>query len=161
MREECGLVTGISVDIARVIHSGLIGGAGGELMDPFVGLDFPHDGYLGLLSVVREVDTISDEFFAVRREHLETVGGLGSVSASFMPRLVQQLTESAHGRGLRVLVTPYAVATFEGVWPGAPSEIAPAMDHSDVNPDVKLNRVRLNPNLFAFENLADVLSGNV
>lgn len=120
-------------------------------MDLFVTLKFPHDGYLGQMSVVREVETISDEFFAVRREHLAAVGGLGSVSASFMPRLVRQLSAQAHARGLRVLATPYAVATFEGVWPISPSAIS--------NNDSR--SIRLNPNFASFANLSEVLGGNI
>jgi hypothetical protein len=151
MRADCGLVTGISVDAGRVVHSGLIRDMRGQLMDPFVDLNFPHDGYLGQLSVVREVETISDEFFAVRREHLAGVGGLGSISAGFMSRLVQQLTTQAHKRGLRVLATPYAVATFEGVWPVRVSRVA----------DDGRRPIQLNPNFASFANLAEVLSGNI
>ena len=151
MREDCGLVTGISVDNGRTIHTGLIVGPQRELMDPFVGLPFPHEGYMGQLSVVREVETISDEFFALRREHLSEVGGLGCVSATFMPRLVEQLTSRAHGRGLRVLVTPYAVATFEGVRPSPPKQLIES-EHS---------QIRLNPNLAQFAHQREVLSGNI
>lgn len=151
LRPDCGLVTGISVDAGRVIHSGFIWGSEGELMDPFAGLRFPQDGYLGQLSVVREVETISDEFFAVRREHLARIGGLGAVSATFMPRLVAELTRYAHEQGLRVLFTPYAVATFEGVW-SARSPDACSRDRRGI---------QLNPNLASFANLREVLSGNI
>lgn len=151
LREDCGLVTGISVDAGRVVHSGLVRDVRGALLDPFVRLKFPHDGYLGQLSVVREVETISDEFFAVRREHLVSVGGLGCVSASFMPRLVEQLTRHAHLNGLRVLATPYAVATFEGVKPVG----RPAVREDEAR------AVRLNPNFASFANLGEVLSGNI
>jgi hypothetical protein len=151
-RPDCGVVTGLSVDISSVIHSGFVRDRQGSLLDPFAGLRFPQDGYLGLLSVVREVQTITDEFFAVRRECLEAVGGLGSVSASFMPFLVQQLTANAHARHLRVLVTPYAIATFEGVWPARPLDTPSQPAGAGI---------RLNPNLSSFSNPAEVFRGNL
>lgn len=151
VRPDCGLVTGISVDNGRVLHSGFVRGANGSLIDPFVSLGFPQDGYLGLLSVVREVETISDEFFAVRREHLVKVGGVGAISASFMPRLVEQLTTQAHQQELRVLATPYAVATFEGVRPTCPSALTCAANQP----------IRINPNLLSFANFREVLSGDI
>ena len=152
MREDCGLVTGLSVDSGRTVHTGLIRSGSGELIDPFVNLTFPQHGYLGLLSVVREVETISDEYFAVRRDRLARIGGLGCVSASFMPRLVELLTVSVHRQGQRVLVTPYAVATLEGVWPAA----CPPLPREGDNAAVVLN-----PNFACFANRAEVLSGNI
>lgn len=152
LRPDCGLVTGISVDAGRVVHSGVVRGPGGSLMDPFAGLKFPHDGYMGQLSVVREVETISDEFFAVRREHVAAIGGLGTVSACFMPRLMQELVRHARTQDLRVLATPYAVATFEGVWPTAASNSARSSE---------AGAIRLNPNLASFDNLSEVLRGNI
>src|SRR5271166_1735420 len=153
MRPECGLVTGISLDShSRSVHTGLIGGRDGELMDPFGGITFSHHGYMGQLSVVRSVEAIGDYFFAVRREHLSAVGGLGAVSGAHMPRLVHRLIGNARKNGLLVLVTPYAVATFAG-------EVqAPAMEPLESN---RSYGVSINPNLTAFQNLEQVLKGNI
>ncbi|MBV8570114.1 MAG: hypothetical protein JO319_05850, partial [Acidobacteriaceae bacterium] len=64
--------------------------------------------------------------FAVRREHLAAVGGLAACSASHMARLAGKLCNHAREHGLRILVTPYAVATFESAPPVA------AVDEADV-----------------------------
>ena len=153
MRRECGLVTGISLDSdSRTVHTGLIRGRDGELMDPFAGITFSHHGYMGQLSVVRSVEAIGDYFFAVRREHLSAVGGLGAVSGAHMPRLVHRLIGNARKSGLLILVTPYAVATFAGEV--QPSAIEPLENN-------RCAGVSINPNLMAFQHLEQVLKGNI
>jgi len=153
MRPECGLVTGISLDSdSRTAHTGLIGGRDGELMDPFAGITFSHHGYMGQLSVIRSVEAIGDYFFAVRREHLSDVGGLGAVSGAHMPRLVHRLIGNARKNGLLILVTPYAVATFAGEVP------ATAIEPLESN---RPSGVSINPNLMAFQHLEHVLKGNI
>ena len=62
---------------------------------------------------MRSVETISDEFFAVRRDRLEALGGLAAVSSIRMPELAQNLVDLSRSANVRVLVTPYAVATFD------------------------------------------------
>src|SRR5271166_3172905 len=153
MRHECGLVTGISLDSnSSAVHTGLIRGRGGELMDPFAGITFSQHGYMGQLSVVRSVEAIGDHFFAVRRDHLSAVGGLGAVSGAHMPRLVHRLARNARKGGLLILVTPYAVATFAG-------EVqAPPMEPLESNP---CSGVSINPNLMAFQHLDEVFKGNI
>jgi glycosyltransferase involved in cell wall biosynthesis len=152
LRSDCGLVTGISIDNRRTVHSGLIGGPAGDLVDPFATLSFNHHAYLPQLSAVRAVEAISDEFFAVRREHLASVGGLGAISANYMPRLAQLLADNAHDRDLQVVVTPYAVATFEGTSPRERSNIIAAKREI---------AIRCNANLNAFTNLAEVCQGHL
>lgn len=119
MRKDCGVVSGLSIDEERtIVHSGLLRAANGELVDRFAGWKFPIEDYtIKLFAGVRNVDAISEHFFAVRREHLSAVGGLASCSASQMPRLVGKLCHNAHEQGLRVRVTPYAVAMFENIEP--------------------------------------------
>jgi hypothetical protein len=90
LRDECGLVTGISVP--------------------------------SQLDVIKTVETIPPDFFAVRREHLTTAGGLTSISSG--QTLLDKLTANAHQRGLRVLVTPFAVASFHSVEPTLVKETA-------------------------------------
>jgi len=153
MRHECGLVTGISLDSnSSAVHTGLIRGRGGELMDPFAGITFSQHGYMGQLSVVRSVEAIGDHFFAVRREHLSAVGGLGAVSGDHMPRLAHRLARNARKSGLLILVTPYAVATFAG------EAQAPAIEPLESD---RCSGVSINPNLMAFQNLDQVLKGNI
>jgi len=153
MRPECGLVTGISLDSdSHTVHTGLIGGRDGELMDPFVGITFSHHGYMGQLSVVRSVEAIGDYFLAVRREHLSAVGGLGAVSGAHIPRLVHRLIGNARKSELLILVTPYAVATFAG------EAQAPAIEPLESN---RCSGVSINPNLMAFQHLEQVLKGNI
>ncbi len=114
MREDCGLVTGIAVDLSgRIVHSGLTISPDGRPADSFAGRAFADFTAMEESDVVRSVDLISDEFFAIRREHLAAVGGLSTVSSFRMPQLVRRLLLNASFRGLRVLVTPFAVATVE------------------------------------------------
>ncbi len=116
MRNDVGVVTGISIDgDSRIVHTGFILGPGGELLDPFAGIRFPTIADNPQLGTVRLVAAISDEFFAVARRHLAAVGGLGIISADCMPRLVNALRLNARAQGLKVLVTPYAVATLDEV----------------------------------------------
>jgi glycosyltransferase involved in cell wall biosynthesis len=153
MRPECGLVTGISLNSdGRTVHTGLIGGRDGELMDPFAGITFSHHGYMGQLSVVRSVEAIGDYFFAIRREQLSAVGGLEAVTGAYMPRLAHQLASYARKGGLLTLVTPYAVATF------AKEVEAPAIEPLETN---RCSGVSINPNLMAFQPLEQVLKGNI
>jgi hypothetical protein len=90
MRKDCGLVTGISLDRSgRVLHGA------------FAGIHFSRHELLRDILVVRSVDSISGDFFALKRAQLLSLGGLHDIrDASMVPNS-------------RVLVTPYAVATFD------------------------------------------------
>jgi hypothetical protein len=114
-RIECGLVTGISLNCEkRVLHSGYIHSKDGELIDPAAGLSFLDPGLIAQLNSIASVEAISDEFFAVRRELLVSVGGLSTVSGDKMRQLVDQLVQQTHRLGMKILVTPYSVATLTG-----------------------------------------------
>ncbi|HEX4168706.1 MAG TPA: glycosyltransferase [Bryobacteraceae bacterium] len=96
LREDCGLVTGIGLNRdGRILHSN-IQFSQGELPRNF--------------GVVRSVKEITDEFFAVKRSQIITQG---VVSSTHMRQVVKRLAELAHAANMRVLVTPYAVATFD------------------------------------------------
>lgn len=153
MRKDCGLVTGLSLDArGETIHTGWVRSAKDELLDPFAGIQFPNHAYMGGLSVVRSVEAISPLFFAVRREHLVATGGLGAVSSTHMLHLVKLLTKNASEKGLRVLFTPYAIATF-----GSP-ETEPLTEA----PDRKLGQaVDLNPNILDFDKPAEFLKSGI
>jgi hypothetical protein len=141
MRADCGIATGISIDPEkRILHSGFQR-KDERLTDPFAGTRFPGPGYMGLLQVVRSVEAISHHFFAASRRHLTAIGGFGVLSDQTMPELVAKLTEYARGNQLRLLVTPYAVATFDFM----------VGRHA---PDRRVSRrerdIAVNPNLSAF-----------
>lgn len=148
LRRDCGIVTGLSLNSAgHAIHTGLICAGSGELIDPFAGEDLSGVSYMRQLGVPRAVEAISDEFFAIRREQLEAVGGLSSVSTHGMDRLVRKLIRNARRSGLAVIVTPYAIATFDARTSTLKSE--PVRVPRDL-------RIRLNANLSAFVNFTEV-----
>ncbi|HMJ63624.1 MAG TPA: hypothetical protein VK493_17765, partial [Bryobacteraceae bacterium] len=111
MRTDCGLVTGISLDrTGRILH------------DPFAGIHFSQHELLRDILVVRSVDAISGEFFALKRAQLLLLGGLEAVRGATMPQLMGRLASNS-----RVLATPYAVATFDmSRDPEAEPDAAPA-----------------------------------
>ncbi len=151
LRRECGVVTGISVDVERrVLHSGLVYANGDRLVDPHAGFDFSEVAHLGLMNGVRSVEMISDLFFAIRREQLLAVGGLSAVSAGQTLPLVHRLVSNAHRDGLRVIVTPFAVASFHRTRPVVPPDPVRSQTHRGVC---------LNPNLLAFEDLTQAVRG--
>jgi hypothetical protein len=151
LRPECGVVTGISVDgERRVLHSGLVYSKGDCLVDPYAGFDFSQVAHLGPMNAVRSVEMISDLFFAIRREYLLAVGGLSAISAGQMLPLVHKLVGNAHRDGLRIIVTPFAVASFQRTRPVVP--VDPVRAQTD-------NGVCLNPNLLAFEDLSQAVRG--
>ena len=137
LRSECGLVTGLSIGLdRRVIHAGLVEGPSGELIDAYKNVLFPEHAFGNPLALCRTVHAISDEFFAIRREHLAAIGGLSVISSSHMPRVVRLLAHSAKSHNLRILVTPYAIATFEDARPSLPWEPLETQDRSRLNPSL-------------------------
>lgn len=148
LRQDCGLVTGLSLDASgKAIHTGLVGLPGGDLIDPWVGMDMAAVAYMRQLGVTRTVEAISDEFFAVRREHLVQAGGFSAISSSHMPRLVGRLIQNVRTAGLAVIVTPFAVATFEA----SVSDPKPEPPRTPCHESVCLNE-----NLPAFEDFTAV-----
>jgi hypothetical protein len=102
MRSDCGLVTGISLDrTGRVLHGA------------FAGIHFSQHELLRDILVVRSVDSIAGDFFALKRAQLVSLGGLDAVRSANMVN------------NSRVLVTPYAVATFDV--DGPKTEPSPAL----------------------------------
>jgi len=109
MRADCGLVTGISLDRTRRV-----------LDDAFADIQFSRHELLRDILVVRSVDAISGEFFALKRAQLLSLGGLDAVRGATMPQLTARLASN-----FRLLATPYAVATFD-VGRDPEPDIAPA-----------------------------------
>ncbi len=113
MRDDCGIVTGMALDSAnKIISTGFVRGAEDTLIDPYAGVQMPSHGYMGQISIVRSVEECSELFFAVRREHLAAVGGLGAISSSHMSHFLRLLSNHTRQSGLSTLYTPYAVASF-------------------------------------------------
>jgi glycosyltransferase involved in cell wall biosynthesis len=153
LRKECGLVTGFSLDAeGRILHSGLVFSVGEQLADPFAGLEFAQTPELKYLNTTRAVAMISDEFFAVRREHLAAVNVLTHVTLDNMPELVNKLVLNSKQRGLRVLVTPFAIASFDQSPAVGPVKPASARDSSSI---------ALNPNLLAFAHFGRAVTGTL
>jgi hypothetical protein len=113
-RPDCGVVTGLSVDLAgQFIHTGFIREDEDRCSDPFAGTSSRVKGLGRHVRVTRSVSAISDDFFAVRREYVEAVGGFEQLSSSRMPQFVRALTRHAHHHGLKIIVTPYSVGAFD------------------------------------------------
>jgi hypothetical protein len=113
MRQDCGLVTGISLDrTSRILHSGFRRD-GERIVDEFAGFRFSEGELLRKLSVVHSVDAISDEFFAVKRHQIEALGGFKTIFSTRMPEVVTGFIHLARSENTRILVTPYSIATFD------------------------------------------------
>jgi hypothetical protein len=90
---------------------------------------------------------VSPHFFAVNRETLEEIGDLTVLSTLPGPQLLENLARNAHDRGRHVLVTPFAVATFEdSAFPDPEEAYTPASPHP----------IRANPNLAEFEDASAI-----
>jgi len=154
MRDGCPVATGISLDPQnRILASGYVRTDQSEFLDPYVGAQFPHHGYMGQINVVRSIDACSETFFAVRRKHLAECGGLGAVSASGIRFLARTLSLKARQEQLSVIFTPYAVATFsESCQPAA------AYEAYEANAEEPL---RLNPQILSFQHTDQLLQGNL
>jgi len=69
-----------------------------------------------------------------------------------MPELVHKLVLNSNQRGLRVLVTPFAIASFDQTSAVGPVKPAGTRDSSGI---------ALNPNLLAFTDFESAVRGNL
>jgi glycosyltransferase involved in cell wall biosynthesis len=153
MRPECGVVTGISLSRdATIAHSGYVGTSKDELKDPFLGLELPGGSYMSQTLVTRRVETISEFFFATHRRHIASVGGLASIVSTGMPKLVNKLVGNAAREELQVIVTPFAVTTFDDDFSSPQS--SPLRQRGR-------NAFDLNPNLEAFADFDSLIRGRI
>lgn len=96
-KEECGIVAGIAVNLRRQV----IGTS--EVFDTASLFETARSAH--------EIAVTPSAFFAVRRELLAAAGGLSLLSPSDMQPAATYLSEEAKRQRLRVLQTPWAVAT--------------------------------------------------
>ena len=134
-RKRCGttwLVTGISVNVQkRVLHSGFLYAADDRLVDPYAGCEFSQVTHLSFLNLTRPVEMISEHFFAIRREHFGRWRA-SAVSPGQMPQLVHKLVSYAKRRGLRVIVTPFAIGGFHQMRPELAVDAVRMREQGDV-----------------------------
>jgi hypothetical protein len=113
LREDCGVVGGtILCAEGTVLTAGLACLGDGTHVNPFEGLALQDPGYMGLARVVRSVSSIGPHAFAFRTLRLLDLKGLACISEDSLSDLCGALVRSAHATGLKVLHTPYAIATL-------------------------------------------------
>jgi hypothetical protein len=113
LREDCGVVGGTMLCAdGTVLTAGLACLSDGTHVNPFEGLSLQEPGYMGQARVVRSVSSIGPHVFAFRTSRLLDVNGLAGISEDRLSDVCGALVRSAHGAGLRVLHTPYAIATL-------------------------------------------------
>lgn len=152
-RAECGLVTGISINTGnQIISSGLVLTPDDQLIDPYVDVKFRSGGYLNQLNLVRGLDSCTETFFAARVEMIQRVGGFAAITSNSPQMLARKLSIHAIENDLRILFTPYAIATFSKNCP------RPAPQQPSKTQKPRTNRI--NPQLFSFEQVDHILKGN-
>jgi hypothetical protein len=113
LRDDCGIVgcTVVGAD-GRIVTAGLVCLNDGTLLNAFQGMDLSDPGYMGQAGVVRQVSALAPHVFAVRTERLGDAGGLAGLTEDSLGLVCDSLVRSAHSARLKVLHTPYAVATM-------------------------------------------------
>jgi len=148
LRDDCGIVGGTVVGAdGKIVTAGLVCLSDGTLLNPFQGMALTDHGYMGQAKVVRRVSSLAPHFFAIRTKRLHDAGGLAGLSEDAMSPVCDSLIRSAHSENLKVLHTPYAVATMRrsgGTYYPTQGAIAP-------------EKPMLNPNLERFPDVAAVL----
>lgn len=112
-RPDVALVSGLSLDEkGHILHSGLMSSGGGDLVDPFAGTKLSAVSDWLHFRTARQVEAITGHAFAIRRELLARHGGLPAIQVNTPDRLISDVCGSAAAAGLKVLVTPFAIASF-------------------------------------------------
>jgi hypothetical protein len=134
-----------------VLTAGLASLSDGTLVNPFEGMVLDAPGYMGQARVLRRVSSISPHVFAFRTSRLLDVNGLASISEDRLSDLCGALVRSAHATGLKVLHTPYAIATLR-------SGVRRFRPHQSEAPphDLTINR-----NLENFSNVTAILKAPI
>ena len=152
LREDCGVVGGTMLCAeGTVLTAGLACLSDGTVVNPFEGLALHDPGYMGQARVVRRVSSIGPHVFAFRTLRLLELNGLACISEDRLSDVCGALVRSAHATGLKVLHTPYAIATLRSrvrVFHPRQSEAAPR--------DLAINR-----NLEGFSSAAAILKAGI
>lgn len=139
LRADIGVAGGtILRPDGKVLTAGLACLSDGTYVNPFEDLDPADAGYMGQARVVRSVPAIGPQVFAFRTARLAQVNGLARVREDSLDDLCDALIRSSHVEGLKVLHTPYAVATLRST--GAtyhPRQGPPPPAHSIVNQNLE------------------------
>ncbi len=148
LRDDCGIVGGMVVGAdGRIVSAGLVALSDGTLLNPFEGLPSQEPGYMGQAKVVRAVAAIESQVYAFRTSRLAEVSGLALVTEDTLAELSAALGRSAHTAGLKVLYTPYAVATVRR----AVAPVFRPRQRDDIP-----RHLTVNPNLESFPNVTAV-----
>jgi O-antigen biosynthesis protein len=151
MRADCGIVGGTMLDAhGAVLTAGLVCLDDGTFVNPFAGMSLHDPGYMGQAQVVRRVATIAPHIFAFRTARLQDANGLTLLGEDSLTRLCETLVSSAHAQDLKVLHTPYAVATLRSTSPYVPRQ--------GQRPPQEL---LLNPNLQRFADVSAILKAGL
>jgi hypothetical protein len=140
-REDCGLAGPLLLGSdGKILSAGLLCTRNDELLDPFSGCSFASPGYMGLAKVTRAVATVSPHCFAVSKKRLGEIAGFQAVREDALASVCEMLARAAQADGLKVLYSPYAVASVA-------DSTVPV-----VSRDICLGRgaPRTNPNIEAF-----------
>ena len=113
LRDDCGIVGATVVGASgKIVTAGLVCLSDGTLLNPFQGMDLRDQGYMGQDKVVRQVSSLAPHVFAIRTKRLDEAGGLAGLSEDSLELVCDSLTSSARSANLKVLHTPYAIATM-------------------------------------------------
>ena len=152
LRDDCGVVGGTIVNSGgTVVTAGLACLSDGTHINPFEGRALHEPGYMGQAKVVRRVASIAPHVFAFRTSRLRDVNGLAALSEDSLGDLCANLVRSAHSAGLKVLHTPYAIATLRSI----------TASYVPRQGDGVPRGLLVNPNLEAFPNVTALLGAGI
>ena len=148
-RSDCGLVGCTVIDHEnRVITGSLMAHGDSVLLNPAEGEHLCSTGYMGLFKVVRSVPCVSPRFFATRSALLTGIDGWSLLCAGAWDELCTRLAEECHRQNLKIISTPYAVATARR--PHRKIPIAPR--------DIRVpSSLKLNKNIATFPDPVQIL----
>jgi len=150
MRGDCGMVSGLLVDERGTLLSGPMEMRPDNVsLNPSRGESLSSLGYMGRFKVVRSVACVAPSYFAVRTAVMREWGPLSLLNASFPARFTQSLVALCHKKDLKVLFTPYAIATARQA---VPEPIPLDFPEFQVPESFQLNR-----NLNSFANPSSIL----
>jgi hypothetical protein len=139
LRPDVGIVSGLAVDArGNILHSGLWATAEGSLVDAFSGLPLTSVSKKPHCRSAHQVEAVGEHFFAIRRELLVALGGMPLIRTDGMESLALKAVEYARSASLKVIVTPYAIASCNCLEPFVPlnSELVSWRKSIFINPNL-------------------------